>query len=1359
MKLITFAEEFEMAQRKKDYMIGLDIGTSSVGWAVIDDKFNLLRKKKKNLFGVYLFDEGETAAGRRVQRSTRRRFSRRRQRLALLRELFAPEMKQVDPSFFLRLAQSKLNIKDEKKKFAGYTLFNDPNYSDQDFYREYPTIFHLRKAMIEQDKQFDLRQIYLVAANIIKYRGNFTDEAQNLDGSEESIETILTEFLETYNRQIFGDEETLFDVAKISKLIEIIYDQELTASDRQRAVVQELLDNKENKDKLTEFSKLILGLKANLAKLFALESEDSLTIKLADRNVETQLVEVENTLESEDYLLFEMLQKVFAKVVLHKILKDQKYLSFARVESYDKHRSDLQILKQMWRDDIENHSKEVQAAKDAYDQYINHGQFAEDFYKDLNKYLKVASNQAQVALITKDIESNNYLPKQRTNQNGAIPYQIHHQELKKILENQSKYYPFLTEAEDGISTKDKILAIHKFRIPYYVGPLVAKEKSEFAWMVRKEPGKILPWNFDDKVDRDQSSMKFITKMTGTDTYLLGEPVLPKRSLVYQKFEVLNELNKIRINDAPIDVTLKQNIFNEVFKKHRKVTTKLIKKYLVKNGYYKVEKDIRSISGLSRETEFTSSLSTYLDLVKVFGHDFVESHANQEFLEEIVVWLTVFEDKKILDLRLKKSEQISKEQARMLMGYRYSGWGELSQRLLENVASRETKIGSVYLNHDSILNILWKTNLNFMQIINDQNIGIDQQIKEANGENQENVADLIDSLGGSPAIKKGIRQAIKVVDDLVKFMGEAPAKIYLEFARDDQASQRTKSRYKQLDEKYKAIKKLANAEAPGLLNNIKTDKSLKAELDRNKDNLSSERLFLYFLQGGKSLYSGKPLDINKLREYEVDHILPQAYTKDDSIENKALVLRNENQNKTNKMFLDPEIIRTMLPVWEAMKKANLIGPKKFKNLTRRGISENEERGFINRQLVETRQIIKNVADILDKKYGAAGTKTSAVKANLSSEFRNAFDLPKSRNVNDYHHAHDAYLSAFLGSYIDQKYPNLEDANVYKSFNKYVVELRDKLRKQGKISVLRQSYIIGQLQTKQADTNGDIFWDSAQIETIRKIFNYKQMNVVKKTEVRSGALYKETIFAPGAKNNLIPLKKDLDPDMYGGYSSQQFAYSVLCDIDAKQKKLVGIPVAVAHEIEDDRDELQRWLKDNAQYKNSIEILIAKVPIYQKVWSQEKGNLILSSPKEIQNGQQLVLSQKSYQNLAKLEKTPDAKVTTFAEEEKIDLTEIYQEIVAKMAEIYPFYASEQKRLAAEENLDAFKNFAEQEDGRLEQFQILEELLKTLHANAVTGNIKFGNIKTGMFGRRPNGYPMNNTYFIYQSPTGLFEHRRYIN
>ena len=90
------------------YHIGLDIGTSSIGWAVIGDDFKIKRKKGKNLIGTRLFNEGATAAERRGFRTQRRRLNRRKWRLKLLEEIFDPYMAEVDEYFFARLKSSSL---------------------------------------------------------------------------------------------------------------------------------------------------------------------------------------------------------------------------------------------------------------------------------------------------------------------------------------------------------------------------------------------------------------------------------------------------------------------------------------------------------------------------------------------------------------------------------------------------------------------------------------------------------------------------------------------------------------------------------------------------------------------------------------------------------------------------------------------------------------------------------------------------------------------------------------------------------------------------------------------------------------------------------------------------------------------------------------------------------------------------------------------------------------------------------------------------------------------------------------------------------------------------------------------------
>lgn len=52
-----------------DYYLGIDLGTSSIGWAVTDEEYNILRFNKKYMWGTHLYDMGKTAAERRIFRT------------------------------------------------------------------------------------------------------------------------------------------------------------------------------------------------------------------------------------------------------------------------------------------------------------------------------------------------------------------------------------------------------------------------------------------------------------------------------------------------------------------------------------------------------------------------------------------------------------------------------------------------------------------------------------------------------------------------------------------------------------------------------------------------------------------------------------------------------------------------------------------------------------------------------------------------------------------------------------------------------------------------------------------------------------------------------------------------------------------------------------------------------------------------------------------------------------------------------------------------------------------------------------------------------------------------------------------
>lgn len=102
---------------EQEYYIGLDIGTSSVGWAVTDMNYQIIKRHGKALWGSRLFASANTAEERRGFRTARRRLDRRNWRINILQELFAEEISKVDSGFYLRMKESKYYPEDKKDSF------------------------------------------------------------------------------------------------------------------------------------------------------------------------------------------------------------------------------------------------------------------------------------------------------------------------------------------------------------------------------------------------------------------------------------------------------------------------------------------------------------------------------------------------------------------------------------------------------------------------------------------------------------------------------------------------------------------------------------------------------------------------------------------------------------------------------------------------------------------------------------------------------------------------------------------------------------------------------------------------------------------------------------------------------------------------------------------------------------------------------------------------------------------------------------------------------------------------------------------------------------------------------------------
>ena len=1286
------------------YHIGLDIGTSSIGWAVIGDDFKIKRKKGKNLIGTRLFKEGNTAAERRGFRTQRRRLNRRKWRLKLLEEIFDPYMAEVDEYFFARLKESNLSPKDSNKKYLGSLLF--PDVSDSNFYDKYPTIYHLRRDLMEKDKKFDLREIYLAIHHIVKYRGNFLEKvpAKNYKNSGASIGFLLEEVNSLY-KDIIGDESVvILNSGKFEDVEKIILDEENRNLDKQKSVGKLLVEDKKKKNIVTAFSKAIFGYKFNIEDLLLIENDEKNKLTFNDENIDDIFNELSHSLNDNQMDLLTKTREIYFKFKLNMIVPTGYTLSESMIEKYEMHKAHLKMYKEFINT---LNTKDRKILKNAYSDYINNekakaANAQENFYKTVKKTIK-DNNSDTAKKIIGLIDEGNFMPKQRTGENGVIPHQLHQIELDRIIENQAKYYPWL--AEENPVEKNRKFAKYKldelvtFRVPYYVGPLVDKTESnkneketKFAWMVRKAKGTITPWNFENLVDRTESANRFIKRMTSKDTYIIGEDVLPASSLLYEKFKVLNELNNIKVNKKKLDVEQKQHVYLDLFTTRKNVTKD--------NLATSLNCDAGSITGLSDNEKFNSSLSSYIDLKAILGNAVDDCNKNED-LEKIIEYSTIFEDGNIYKEKLSEISWLTDEQIEKLSNIHFKGWGRLSKKLLTQITNE---------NGERIIDALWNTSNNFIQIISDESI--QAKLAEINGEyaDKSNLEDILDEAYTSPQNKKAIRQVMKVVEDIEKAMKCKPTSIAIEFTRRKGKSKLTNTRYKKISEAYEKI-------TDELISEYELGK-LQSKLDSKANNMR-DIYYLYFMQLGRDMYTGEKINIDELHQYyDIDHIFPRSFIKDNSLNNRVLTRKEINNNeKADRTAADLYAVK-MGDFWRKLRKQGLITEKKYKNLLTRtdSIDKYTKQSFIKRQLVETSQVVKMAANILQDKY--SNTKIIEVRARLNSDLRKEYELIKNREVNDYHHAIDGYLTIFIGQYLYKTYPKLRSYFVYDDFKKLDSNY---LKHMDKFN------FIWKLEDKKAEdvydnVNNEFILNVPKMKDyIQKIYNYKYMLVSKEVTTESGAFYKETKYKAGGMN-LIPIKQNKPINIYGGYKEKRNSYMMLVKIKKKKEtiyKIVGIPRLLSDELDrlNTMSEKQLLLETIARTslsktEQNFKIILDKV-YYGQLVIDGNQKYTLGSVIYKHNAMQLHLSKQALEILA-VGKTKSREV------KDEELIAVYEEILLVVNKYFELYDISKFRQKLNDGLEIFKElpiyniYENNKIKKIGKFEVLNRILIGLHANA---------------------------------------------
>ncbi|MCI8428699.1 MAG: type II CRISPR RNA-guided endonuclease Cas9 [Lachnospiraceae bacterium] len=1156
---------------EQEYYLGLDIGTDSAGWAVTDLEYRILRRKGKSLWGVRLFDAANTAAERRGYRTNRRRLQRRRQRILLLQELFAKEMAKVDAGFFQRLNDSAYWAEDKKEPQI-YSLFGGKDYTDVDYYREYPTIYHLRSALIRGEKEYDLRLVYLALHHLMKHRGHFL-----FQGNIESITSFRTIF-QSFQNCLMDEFGLELECDSEERFSDILRDKKIGRMEKCRQL--ELLCHIEKKDKQgKEILKLITGMKAVLATVFAdeeLTEIDHNKISFAEAEYEEARLALEEEIQERTGIL-DIFHAVYNWAILADILaggeyEKKPYLCVAKVNTYEKHHKDLHALKKLMREYCPEDYKTWFSvpASDNYCAYT--GTFRkngkrcetkrcdqETFYKALKKLIgKLPADLPEAARILKEIENGTFLPLQVSKDNGVIPYQVNKIELERILDHAEKHLPFLQEEDPECkkTVRQKIVDLFEFRIPYYVGPLNTAV-GENCWIERKEQGAIRPWNFDQKVDRDKSAERFIRRMTNQCTYLIHETVLPKHSLLYSEFMVLNELNNVKIRDEKLPIELKQDVIRKLFKRQKQVTGKKLLDYLTANGY-EVKKD--ELSGF--DGNFKASLSSYHALKKIFGEE-LDNCSVQQMAEDIILWITLYgEDQKMLRrvIRQHYGQVLDEEQLKALSRLKFQGWGRLSRRFLNELEGTDCTTGECM----TIMQGLRNTQNNLMQLLSQQ-YTFAQMIDDENGGyhiDEVTYDHLIKDMVASPSIKRAVWQTIQIVEELKTVMGCEPKKIFVEMARGEEEKKRTVSRKDKLLEAYAVIKDEA--------------RDWQEELQKySEGDLKAIKLYLYYTQMGQCMYTGTKIELSQLNNatiWDRDHIYPQSKTKDDSLDNLVLVDRRVNAKKSDGM-ISPEIQQRMRGTWKYLKEKGLISEKKYERLTRtKPLTEEELAGFINRQLVETRQSSKVVATLLKRVYEEA--EIVYVKAKAVSDFRKVhLKYVKARDLNDYHHAKDAYQNIVVGNVYHTKFTS----NPMRWLKEHP----------------ERKYSLNQMFNFDLEVDGKSVWKRGKDGSIRCVDETLKRNDILFTRYafcNKGGLFNQTIMkAPEEEKakGLVPLKKGMDPKKYGGYTSVTPSHFMLVASEGKKGKEIRtietVPLYRKKEFERDPELLLQYCRDFYGLKN--------------------------------------------------------------------------------------------------------------------------------------------------------------------------------
>ena len=423
---------------------------------------------------------------------------------------------------------------------------------------------------------------------------------------------------------------------------------------------------------------------------------------------------------------------------------------------------------------------------------------------------------------------------------------------------------------------------------------------------------------------------------------------------------------------------------------------------------------------------------------------------------------------------------------------------------------------------------------------------------------------------------------------------------------------------------------------------------------------------------------------------------------------------------------------MQPFWKILKEKGLINEEKYKRLTRNyELTDKELSSFVARQLVETQQSTKALATLLKKEYPSA--KIVYSKAGNVSEFRNRKDkeLPKFREINDLHHAKDAYLNIVVGNVYDTKFTE-------KFFN----------------NIRNENYSLKRV----FDFSVPGAWEAkgSTFNTVKKYMEKNNPIITFAPYEVKGELFDQQIVPKG--KGQFPIKQGKDIEKYGGYNKLSGAFLFAVEYKGKKARERSLETVYIKDVE-------LYLQDPIKYCESVlglkEPRIIKPKILMgSLFSINNKKLVITGRSGKQyvchHIYQLSINDEDSQylkNIAKyLQEEPDGNIER---QNILNITSVNN------IKLFDVLCTKFNSNTYEIILNSLKN--DVNEGRekfseldiLEQCNILLQLLKAFKCNRESSNLeKLNNKKQAGVIVIPHFFTKCSVFkVIHQSITGLFE------